>query len=69
MSEFDLVCGAAWLRYAQASAFLLAVLAGCLLWQWNGERYGALPLGATDIEHAAAAAAAAAASCHSAAPG
>lgn len=42
MSDFDLMCGRSWLLYFSSAAFLLAVLAGCLLWQLATERHGAL---------------------------
>ena len=40
LAEFDLVCGRRWLLYLQTSAFFMAVLAGCALWQAGSERYG-----------------------------
>lgn len=40
MAEFDLVCSRHWALYLQTSAFFIAVLLGCVLWQAASERYG-----------------------------
>lgn len=40
VTDFDLVCGRRWLLYLQTSAFFIAVLAGCALWQASSEQHG-----------------------------
>ncbi|PRW56655.1 ankyrin repeat [Chlorella sorokiniana] len=40
VAEFDLVCSRHWVVYLQTSAFFIAVLIGCVLWQAGSERYG-----------------------------
>lgn len=40
VAEFDLVCSRRWVLYLQTSAFFIAVLLGCVLWQAGSERYG-----------------------------
>ncbi len=34
------MCSRSWVLYLQSSAFFIAVLAGCVLWQAGSERYG-----------------------------
>ncbi|KAI7839294.1 hypothetical protein COHA_006992 [Chlorella ohadii] len=49
VAEFDLVCSRSWVLYLQSSAFFIAVLAGCVLWQAGSERYGALLCGLSSL--------------------
>lgn len=50
VAEFDLVCGRSWVLYLQSSAFFIAVLAGCILWQAGSERYGERPARCWDAD-------------------